>query len=88
MDIRDGYLFAAYASLTAFANWSAQEVPLPLQSLPRSLLSISLTLIPLQSFEMAFRLPLQPPEKEIFVMISPIMSKSICLEQTPLGLYV
>jgi len=38
------YFWFSYASLTAFASWSAHDVPRPLQSFPESFSSIYSTL--------------------------------------------
>ena len=82
------YLFAvALASITARANWSAQEVGLPPQVFPFRYCSIFSGLHPSTSFEMALRLPLQPPSKLMFLTLSSSKSKVIFLEQVPKVLY-
>ena len=73
---------------TARASWSAHEVGFPPQVLPKSFAAISSALMPSQSFAIAFRLPLHPPVKRIFLILSPSRVNWIVVAQTPLVLKV
>ena len=75
-----------YFERTANANWSAQEVGREPQVLPLSFWAISVAVIPSQSLAMAFRFPLQPPSKLMFLITSPSRVKCIRREQVPLVL--
>ena len=70
--------------MTALASWSAHEVDLGPQVLPRSLSAISSAVHPSTSLDIAFRLPLHPPVNAIFVTLSSSsISKSILTEHVP-----
>ena len=68
-----GIFCSGYASFprTARASWSAHDVDLAPQVLPRSFAAISSAFIPSQSFAMALRFPLHPPVKRMLRIMSP-----------------
>ena len=70
----------------AFANWSAQDVPLCPHWFPRRMSATSLAFFPSTKRPMAFKFPLHPPVKATLCRIPFSMSKSICVEHTPVGL--
>lgn len=78
----------SYASLQALASWSAQEVALCPQITPESFFSISSTVQPSTRRGIAFKFPLHPPLKEIFVTIFPSIFNFISVEHVFLVLYV
>ena len=78
-----------YTLVTAFASWSAQEVGFVRQVLPARIWAICSAVMPFTSFEIAFRLPWQPPVNSTLVT-TPFssLSKAICVEQVPDVVYV
>ena len=77
----------SYASLTAIASWSGQEVGLKPHLIPLSLFSICSTVSPSVSDEIPCKFQLHPPVNLTFDTMSPFNSKSICVEQVPFVLY-
>ena len=74
------------AGITRFARpetvpVSAHDVERPPQVLPEQAETISSALFPSRSFEIIFKLPLQPPIKRIFETTPSVKSKSICTAQ-------
>lgn len=70
-------------SISAFANWSGHEVPLPLQSMPVSLEIARSMSIPLTNDEIPCRFPLHPPTKITSLILLSSISNLISLEQVP-----
>lgn len=73
------------ASFNAFANWSGQEVPFPIQSIPSKRRIASSTENPSINRETPCVFPWHPPKNLTDVIIPSLISKSIFWEQTPLG---
>ena len=86
LDIYALFFSASYASRTACESWSTQEVPRIPHWMPFKRSSICVTVRPSTSEATPCVLPLHPPVNATFVMTSPLISKSIWLEQVPLVL--
>ena len=82
------YFKESYASRTALASWSGQEVGFLPHFMPLTFFSICSTVSPSTSERTAWRFPLHPPVKFTLVIISPSISNSINEEQVPFVLYV
>jgi hypothetical protein len=63
-------------------------VGFPPQVLPKSFAAISSALMPSQSFAIAFKFPLHPPVKRMFLILPPSRVNWIVVAQTPLVLKV
>ena len=77
------YFKESYASRTALASWSGQEVGFLPHFMPLTFFSICSTVSPSTSERTAWRFPLHPPVKFTLVIISPSISNSINEEQVP-----
>ena len=77
----------AFASFSAFASWSGQEVDFMPQRMPSTRAITSATSMPSTRAAMPFRLPLQPPTNCTFLTLPSSTSKKIRWEQVPLVLY-
>lgn len=82
------YLFSSIAFFNAFATWSGQLVPRPLQLIPSIRLIASCAFIPLRREAIPCRFPLHPPTMLTFKMVSfSSSSTTVFREHTPLLVY-
>lgn len=71
----------SYSCFNAFASWSGQLVPRPLQSIPSRRPITSLIFLPSQSLASPCVFPAHPLTILTLRMVSPSVSMSICVEQ-------